>query len=45
MPLKNPVIPWNAALIWRRDRHLPPATRAWLQLAEQRLVRGEPRVR
>lgn len=40
VPLKDPVIPWNAALIWKRDRHLPPATRAWLQLAEQRLVRA-----
>jgi DNA-binding transcriptional LysR family regulator len=36
----DPVIPWKVALIWRRDRHLPPATRAWLALAERRLVAG-----
>jgi DNA-binding transcriptional LysR family regulator len=40
--LTEPVIPWRAALIWRRDRHLPPATRAWIQLAEQRLLHGKP---
>jgi DNA-binding transcriptional LysR family regulator len=40
VPMTGPVIPWNVALIWRRDRQLPPATRAWLELAERRLVRG-----
>jgi len=34
--LQKPVIPWNAALIWRRDRHLPPATRAFLDQARRR---------
>jgi DNA-binding transcriptional LysR family regulator len=34
--LQKPIIPWNAALIWRRDRHLPPATRAFLDLARRR---------
>ena len=34
--LQKPVIPWNAALIWRRDRHLPPPTRAFLDLARRR---------
>ncbi len=43
--LNDPVIPWNAALIWRRDRHLPPATRAWLELAKQRLVNRKPATR
>jgi DNA-binding transcriptional LysR family regulator len=38
VPLTDPVIPWDVALIWRRDRHLPPATRAWLDLCERRLV-------
>jgi DNA-binding transcriptional LysR family regulator len=38
--LGEPAIPWHVALIWRRDRHLPPATRAWIQLAERRLVRS-----
>jgi DNA-binding transcriptional LysR family regulator len=40
IPMNDPVIPWKVALIWRRDRHLPPATRAWLALAEQRLLAG-----
>jgi DNA-binding transcriptional LysR family regulator len=39
--LREPAIPWKVALIWRRDRHLPPATRAWLALAERRLFGGE----
>jgi DNA-binding transcriptional LysR family regulator len=41
--MSDAVIPWNAALIWRRDRHLPPPTRAWLELARRRwAVRAEP---
>jgi DNA-binding transcriptional LysR family regulator len=40
VPMTKPVIPWDVALIWRRDRHLPPATRAWLDLAQKRLVAG-----
>jgi DNA-binding transcriptional LysR family regulator len=36
--MKEPTIPWNVALVWRRDRQLPPATRAWLELAGKRLV-------
>ena len=35
--MAEPVIPWNVALVWRRDRHLTPATRAWLDLARRRL--------
>lgn len=38
--LREPVIPWNAALVWRRDRDLPPATRAFLAFAERRLKVG-----
>jgi DNA-binding transcriptional LysR family regulator len=45
VPLGEPVIPWDVALIWRRDRHLPPATRAWLELAERRLGGGRGRRR
>jgi DNA-binding transcriptional LysR family regulator len=41
VPMTTP-IPWRVALIWRRDRHLPPATRAWLELARQRLAGGRP---
>ena len=40
--LSEPGIPWNVALIWRRDRHLPPATRAWLELVGRRLVEAKP---
>jgi len=43
LPMTDPVIPWDVALIWRRDRHLPPATRAWLDLARRRLGAGAPR--
>jgi DNA-binding transcriptional LysR family regulator len=35
--LTGPPIPWDVALIWRKDRQLPPATRAWLELAQRRL--------
>jgi DNA-binding transcriptional LysR family regulator len=35
--LEGPAIPWDVALIWRLDRHLPPATRAWIELARRRL--------
>ena len=38
VPMTAPLIPWNVALIWRKDRQLPPATRAWLELAQRRLV-------
>ncbi len=34
--LSDTRIPWDVALIWRKDRHLPPATRAWLELARRR---------
>ena len=37
----KPAIPWNLALIWRRDRYLSPATRAWLDLAGRRLLRQQ----
>src|SRR5512142_1282253 len=42
IPLTDPVIPWDVALIWHRDRHLPPATRAWLELCRERLAAGAP---
>lgn len=40
VPVTEPAIPWKVALIWLRDRHLPPATRAWLELSERRLCPG-----
>jgi DNA-binding transcriptional LysR family regulator len=43
--LTKPVIPWDVALVWKRDRHLPPATRAFLDLAQRRLGSGEFSVR
>jgi DNA-binding transcriptional LysR family regulator len=41
--LSDPVLTWNLALIWRRGREVGPATRAWLELARRRLVRGAAR--
>lgn len=38
VPLTDPVIPWDVALIWHRDRQLPPATRAWIELCRGRLA-------
>src|SRR5512137_2063024 len=35
--LSDPVIPWHAALAWRRDGQRSPATRAWIELARRRL--------
>jgi DNA-binding transcriptional LysR family regulator len=42
VPLAGAVIPWDVALIWRQDRHLPPASRAWLDLCRRRLAAGAP---
>jgi DNA-binding transcriptional LysR family regulator len=42
--LSDPVIPWDAALVWRRDGQRSPATRAWIELARRRLrPRGSAR--
>jgi DNA-binding transcriptional LysR family regulator len=41
--LVDPVIPWDVALVWRRDRDLPPATRAFVELAGRRLAAGRGR--
>jgi DNA-binding transcriptional LysR family regulator len=38
LQLVDPVIPWHIALVWRRDRYLSPATRAWIDLARRRLA-------
>jgi DNA-binding transcriptional LysR family regulator len=38
--MSEPIIPWNVALIWRRGRHLPPATRAWIELGRLRWSSG-----
>jgi DNA-binding transcriptional LysR family regulator len=45
VPVTEPAIPWKVGLIWLEDRHLPPATRAWLELCEKRLLAGGARAR
>lgn len=35
IPLTAPVIPWHLGIIWRRDRYLPFAARAWLDFAKE----------
>lgn len=34
IPLDKTVIPWNLALIWKKDKYLSFAARQWLKLAE-----------
>jgi DNA-binding transcriptional LysR family regulator len=41
--LSDPVIPWDVALVWRREGQKSPATRAWLELAARRLPKGRGR--
>jgi len=36
IPLADPVIRWDLALIWRRDRHLAPAARAFVEVVRRR---------
>lgn len=35
IPLTDPVIPWNLAIIWKRNKYLSFAARKWLQMAKQ----------
>jgi DNA-binding transcriptional LysR family regulator len=43
IPLNEPHTDWHIALAWRASAHLPPAVRAWLDLAkEQQLSAGHP---
>lgn len=43
IPLDEPHTDWHIALAWRASAHLPPAVRAWLDLAkEQQLSTGHP---
>ncbi|TWC70952.1 DNA-binding transcriptional LysR family regulator [Pseudomonas sp. SJZ103] len=43
IPLDEPHTDWHIALAWRASAHLPPAVRAWLELAkEQQLSTGHP---
>jgi DNA-binding transcriptional LysR family regulator len=36
VPLRDPVLRWDLALIWRRDRHLAPAARAFVEVVRRR---------
>lgn len=36
VPLADPVLRWDLALIWRRDRHLAPAARAFVEVVRRR---------
>jgi DNA-binding transcriptional LysR family regulator len=38
--LVEPVIPWDVALVWRKEGYRSPATRAWLEMCARRLGRG-----
>lgn len=37
IPLTNPVIPWELAMIWRKDRYLSFAAREWISFAKGQL--------
>ncbi|WP_321864925.1 LysR substrate-binding domain-containing protein, partial [Pseudomonas paraveronii] len=43
IPLDEPNTDWHIALAWRASAHLPPAARAWLDLAKEMAVAGEGR--
>lgn len=36
VPLADPVLRWDLALVWRRDRHLSPAARAFVEVVRRR---------
>jgi DNA-binding transcriptional LysR family regulator len=36
LPLVEPELRWDLALIWKRDRHLPPAARAFVEVVRRR---------
>lgn len=43
LPLADPPLRWDLALIWRRERHLPPAARAFVEVVRRRARgRGGP---
>jgi DNA-binding transcriptional LysR family regulator len=37
LDLKQPKIPWNLAMIWRKDRYQTFAAREWLQFSRKAL--------
>jgi DNA-binding transcriptional LysR family regulator len=34
IPMSNPIIPWNLAIIWKKDRYTSFAAREWLRLTK-----------
>ncbi|WP_347860852.1 LysR family transcriptional regulator [Salimicrobium sp. PL1-032A] len=36
--MRNPVLEWNVALIWRKNHYLSYATREWLRFTQERLI-------
>ncbi|CAM3417301.1 cidABC operon transcriptional activator CidR [Marinicrinis lubricantis] len=37
IPLKQPVIPWHLAMVWRKDRYLSFAAREWIRFSKTML--------
>jgi DNA-binding transcriptional LysR family regulator len=35
LPLVDPELRWDLALVWKRDRHLPPAARAFVEVVRR----------
>jgi DNA-binding transcriptional LysR family regulator len=35
LPLVEPELRWDLALVWKRDRHLPPAARAFIEVVRR----------
>jgi DNA-binding transcriptional LysR family regulator len=40
LPLVEPELRWDLALIWKRDRHLPPAARAFVEVVRRHAEGG-----
>jgi DNA-binding transcriptional LysR family regulator len=40
LPLVEPELRWDLALIWKQGRHLPPAARAFIEVVRRRAVDG-----
>jgi DNA-binding transcriptional LysR family regulator len=40
IPLTDPVLRWDLALVWRRGRYLPPAASAFLEVVRRRAAPG-----
>jgi DNA-binding transcriptional LysR family regulator len=39
LPLVDPELRWDLALVWKRDRHLPPAARAFVEVVRRHAER------